>query len=61
LIHDSEHPISAESLLLAGQALTKIGLRKDAARLYVEILDRYAYAAASTRARNALDQLTTKN
>jgi tetratricopeptide (TPR) repeat protein len=60
LIHDSEHPISAESLLLAGQALTKIGLRKDAAKLYAEILDRYAYAAVSSEARTALDQLTAQ-
>lgn len=60
LIHDSEHPISAESLLLAGQALTRIGLRKDAAKLYSEVLDRYAYAAASTQARKALDQLAAQ-
>ena len=60
LIHDSEHPISAESLLLAGQALTKIGLRKDAAKLYAEILDRYVYAAVSSEARTALDQLTAQ-
>jgi tetratricopeptide (TPR) repeat protein len=58
LIHDSEHPLSAECLLEAGRALTRIGLRGEATKLYSEILDRYSYAAVVGEARAELDQLT---
>ncbi len=57
LVYDSEHPLSAECMIEAGRALTRIGLRKDAAKLYSEVLDRYAYAAVSNDARQALSQL----
>lgn len=60
LIHDSENPVSALSLLSAGRALARIGLQKDAAQLYSEILSRYSYAAVAGEARNELDQLATK-
>jgi hypothetical protein len=60
LVHDSEHPLSSDCLLEAGRSLTRIGLRNDAAKLYAEILDRYAYASASTQARKALDQLSAQ-
>ncbi|MGZ0171823.1 MAG: tetratricopeptide repeat protein [Planctomycetales bacterium] len=60
LIHDSEHPLSAQCLLETGRALGRIGLRGDAAKLYSEIIERYSYAAASRQAREELDQLTAK-
>jgi hypothetical protein len=44
----------------AGRALTRIGLRNDAAKLYAEVLDRYAYAAVSKDARQELNQLAAK-
>lgn len=60
LVYDSEHPVSAECMVEAGRALTRIGLRNDAAKLYSEVLDRYAYAAVSEAARNELNQLATQ-
>ena len=60
LVYDSEHPLSAESMVEAGRALTRIGLRKDAAKLYSEVLDRYAYASISEDARQELSQLTAR-
>lgn len=57
LVYDSEHPLSAECMIEAGRALTRIGLRKDAAKLYSEVLDRYAYAVVSKDARQELSQL----
>jgi hypothetical protein len=57
LVYDSEHPLSAESMVEAGRALTSIGLRNDAAKLYSEVLDRYDYAAVSKDARKELNQL----
>tara|TARA_R110002072_G_scaffold173600_2_gene328336 strand:+ start:120613 stop:121644 length:1032 start_codon:yes stop_codon:yes gene_type:complete len=60
LVYDSEHPLSAESMLEAGRSLTRIGLRNDAAKLYSEVLDRYAYAAVSETARQELTQLAAQ-
>ena len=60
LVYDSEHPLSAECMVEAGRALTRIGLQKDAAKLYSEVLDRYAYAAVSKDARQELNQLAAQ-
>lgn len=57
LIHDSENPVSALSLLSAGRALSRIGLQGDAAQLYSEVLSRYSYAAVAGEAREELEQL----
>lgn len=59
LLYQSEHPVSSESLLEAGRALTRIGMRAEAARLYAEILDRHPHAAVSGEAREELDQILT--
>jgi len=60
LIHDSEHPLSAESMIEAGRALARIGLHIEAATLYSEILDRYSYAAIAGEAREELAQLAAQ-
>jgi tetratricopeptide (TPR) repeat protein len=60
LVYDSEHPLSAESMVEAGRALTRIGLRNDAAKLFSEVLDRYAYAVVSEAAREELSQLAAQ-
>lgn len=58
LVHDSDHPISSECLLEAGRALTRIGMRGEAAQLYSEILERYSESAVSGTAREELDALS---
>ena len=60
LVYDSEHPLCAESMVEAARALTRIGLRNDAAKLYSEVLDRYDYAAVSEAARQELNQLAAR-
>ncbi|MDA1162714.1 MAG: tetratricopeptide repeat protein [Planctomycetota bacterium] len=60
LVHDSEHPVSAQCLLDAGRALNRIGMREEAARLYNEIIDRYGSASVVEEARGELQQLIDK-
>ena len=60
LVHDSEHWVSAQSLLDAGRALARIGMRGEAAKLYSEVLDRYSYSAVAVEAQEELDQLAAK-
>lgn len=58
LVHDSDHPISAQSMLAAGQALARIGMQAEAAGLYSEILTRYKHTSSAAVARQELNRIT---
>lgn len=57
LVYDSDHPISADALFEAGNAIRKNGLRVEAAQLYQEVMSRYAWSQAAKSARTSLDEL----
>lgn len=61
LVYDADTPLAAESALLAGNALARIGRSADAVVLYREVLARFPYAPAATEAKGALDRLAAES
>ena len=59
LVYPTDHPVTSDALFEAGQALTRIGLRVEAARLLQEVVRDYPRTEAAGRGQRLLTELLT--
>jgi len=60
LVHDSDHPLTAQAMFNAARALEQIGFRSQATLLDQEVTDRYAWSPAAKLSQQALRKPVAK-
>lgn len=57
LVYRTDHPVTSQAGLSAANSLMKIGQASEAARLYEEVVEKFAWTSASAAAKESLTEL----
>ncbi len=57
IVYDSDHPVTPNACFEAAHCLERTGQRNEAALIYQEVIERFAWAPAASNAKEALQRL----